>query len=308
MSNKSQQKAANRANDLASQAQQRGIAEQSSIESKFQPSDAQDALLQELLSRQDLTPEQLFRSISPLASQYADITQQELTTPPQISFQDTLGPELQLAQDQIRNDANRRGILGSGLELEQQGRAGVDLAIKSATLRQQNALINQQLKQISEGNAANLVGGEQSMSDSARQQYLDYLQALRDQQLQGVRLGETAYQQGQAQRQAFDQASLDALNQQIQNSSNTVRQIGSGLGIAAELALAPATGGASLAAIPATAGAFQANPAPSLNTSSVPAYNPNQIQGIPFDPRFINRRAVGDLSYTNSLSQALAAQ
>lgn len=51
-------------------------------------------------------------------------------------FSSTFSPQLQLLQDQVKARAASRGTLGSGLELEDLGRAGVELAIKEAQQRE----------------------------------------------------------------------------------------------------------------------------------------------------------------------------
>ena len=55
---------------------------------------------------------------------------------PNAAFTSTLGPQLQLLQDQVKARAAQRGILGSGLELEDLGRTGVELAIREASARE----------------------------------------------------------------------------------------------------------------------------------------------------------------------------
>lgn len=51
--------------------------------------------------------------------------------------EDVLKPSLDLLRGEVGNFAARRGIVGSGLELEQMGRAGIDLTIKQALAREQ---------------------------------------------------------------------------------------------------------------------------------------------------------------------------
>lgn len=55
---------------------------------------------------------------------------------PEDYFESTLAPQLTLAEDAVKRRAAQRGTLGSGIELEQLGRAGVDLAIKEAEARE----------------------------------------------------------------------------------------------------------------------------------------------------------------------------
>lgn len=55
---------------------------------------------------------------------------------PSASFQSTLEPSLALLMDQVKARAASRGILGSGLELEDLGRTGAELAVREAQARQ----------------------------------------------------------------------------------------------------------------------------------------------------------------------------
>lgn len=56
---------------------------------------------------------------------------------PYAYYESTLQPQLQLAEDYINRQAAGRGLLRSGIPIEQMGRAGVDLAIKEAEARMQ---------------------------------------------------------------------------------------------------------------------------------------------------------------------------
>lgn len=51
---------------------------------------------------------------------------------PYAYYESTLQPQLQLVGDLINRNAQQRGLLRSGIPIEQMGRAGVDLAIKEA--------------------------------------------------------------------------------------------------------------------------------------------------------------------------------
>lgn len=232
----SNQKAENRANDLAAQSQERAVAEQQQVQQLFQPNQSQMDIQSSLQQRGGLRGDELFGKISPQAQAY----QQNY----QIPFQDMLGPELQLLKQQVGAFANQRGIVGSGLELEQLGRTGSELAIREARLRQQNALTNQ-------GLAQQLVSAQSGLQEGARGENIDYNTLLREQQLRGVQLGEGAYQQGQGQRQQFDQASLDTLNQRVLQRQQMVQNFGKLAADAVAVGAAPFTGGASLAALPA---------------------------------------------------------
>lgn len=59
------------------------------------------------------------------------------TKDPYAYYQSTLDPQLQLAEDYINRRAQERGLLRSGIPIENMGRAGVELAIKEANARMQ---------------------------------------------------------------------------------------------------------------------------------------------------------------------------
>lgn len=66
---------------------------------------------------------------------YSQITD-ELKDPYKF-YQSTLEPELALTQDTINREYQRRGLIRSGLGIEAMGRAGTELAVRSALARQQ---------------------------------------------------------------------------------------------------------------------------------------------------------------------------
>ena len=80
------------------------------------------------------TPEQQYQAGGPLAQSYY---QQTLagSQDPYAAFESSLNPQLQLAQDTINRSAASKGLLRSGIPIEQMGRAGVELAIKEAQNR-----------------------------------------------------------------------------------------------------------------------------------------------------------------------------
>lgn len=91
---------------------------------------------------------------------------------PYAYYQDTLTPQLQLTQDYINRQAQQRGLLRAGIPIEQMGRAGVELAIKSAGERMnfrqqqlQNAqALGQNIYNVGQqnlGNLTNLYGAQQ---------------------------------------------------------------------------------------------------------------------------------------------------
>jgi hypothetical protein len=176
-------------------------------------SDEQPEQRQRLESILRLQPqmEDILRNISqgrtsgyytPLESQIQGRLSQDLTNPTQ-SYEDTFTPQFELLRDKMRSQAAQRGIVGSGLELENMGRAGIDLAIAQANARNQsrqqgisNALAgNQQV----EGGVINRQAGLQN--------YLANLQSMQS--------SERARQS-----QLGEQAALMPLNVRTQTSAN----------------------------------------------------------------------------------------
>ena len=116
--------------------------------------------------------------------------QQDLLQPREIPFEDTFEPQMKLLREQVRADAASRGLVGSGLELENMGRAGIDLAVQQAQARQQNRQANEQLRQQSILNA--FTGQQQGVEESRladeygrlnrgeAQGFLQNMQALED--------------------------------------------------------------------------------------------------------------------------------
>jgi len=127
--------------------------------------DLEENVQQELTRRFDLTGEELLRELGPIATSFLDtvardqgktgeqlfrelgavpsaLQEQVLkrVQAPGATFQNTLEQQLELARQRINAEANRRGVFGGtpegGIRFEQLGRAGVDLAIKSARERQ----------------------------------------------------------------------------------------------------------------------------------------------------------------------------
>lgn len=99
---------------------------------------------------------------------------------PEAFYESTLRPELQLAEDYINRGAAQRGLIRSGIPIEQMGRAGVELAIKSANARmdarrqalaQAGALSQYQrgISRESRGDLGSLYGQQQQLGGSAMQ-------------------------------------------------------------------------------------------------------------------------------------------
>ena len=193
---------------------------------------------------------QLFEEISPQAKQLADVLSQRLQTPPSISWENQFDPLFQQAKQGVSAFANQRGIVGSGLELERLGRAGVELALSQAQARYQNAILNEQLRSGTISDVASLVGSQSGLSDQARSELMSYLGT-------GLTQGDVFRQrqaggavQAQAAAQPYFQQSVDALQNRVNRSGQMVGNIGKGVGTLAAILAAGPTGGASLAAIP----------------------------------------------------------
>ena len=187
-------------------------------------SPAAAGLQERLTSQAGLTPDQQFGALGPEAGQLSQRVQQNLQTPPQIPFEDTFNPEYQLLRQNVLGDAARRGFgTGSGLEIEQLGRAGVDLAIRKAGLRQQNAQINQQLRQQTLSDASSLIAQKFGVSQSVASQLAALIEAQH-----GLKTEATGQQEGlvQSQQSLAEQARQQALGvgEAGANASTQARQ------------------------------------------------------------------------------------
>ncbi len=125
------------------------------------------------------TGEQQFQQGGPLAQSYYGQTLQGVQDP-YAAYESQLQPSLRLASQQINQGAQQRGLLRSGIPIEQMGRAGVDLAIKEAqdrmNFRGQELARGGELAQYGQGlqqqglaNMANLYGQQQSAGLQAGQ-------------------------------------------------------------------------------------------------------------------------------------------
>lgn len=105
-------------------------------------------LLDQISARTGKTGEELFRGEGAIPAALQEQILAETKDPGKF-YQDTLNQSLELARQSVNAEANRRGVFGGlpegGIRFEQLGRAGVDLAIKSASERmaqRQQALSN----------------------------------------------------------------------------------------------------------------------------------------------------------------------
>ena len=153
------------------------------------------ALLEQIAARSGKTGEELFREEGAIPRALADQVLAEVQDPDKF-FNDTLAPQLELSRQMVNAEANKRGVYGGlpegGIRFEQLGRAGVDLAIKSAearTAQRQTALANAMaviqneanLSAGARGEAATV--GERALTtgERARAEYAQFLQDLQNQ-------------------------------------------------------------------------------------------------------------------------------
>lgn len=190
------------------------------------------------------SPVDQFTQNNPLAKSLYDQTLSQAQNP-DAYYQSTLQPDLMQAQDTINTYYQKRGLLKSGLAIESMGRAGVDLAIKDAQARMasrqqslQNAqAVNQNVYAGSQQNLSNLA----NLYNTQQQAGLGSLsrQASGAQAAAGYQAAPYTAQLG---NYYGGQAAMQALPGQLIGAAGTI----------GAAALAPATGGISLAAIPAT--------------------------------------------------------
>ena len=231
---KSAKKAEQRADDLGRQAREAVIQgttpspqEQAAIDATYGAAARQQPFL-EARSRQ--TGGQLYGEISPEARQYAELISRQAAAPTQINYQDLFDPLFQRAQQGVAAFANQRGIVGSGLELERLGRAGVDLTLGQAAARQQNALLNEQLRQQAVSELGGLAAMQGDVGTGARGEYAQFLggqQSLAD-TLRARQAGGVV--QAQQVAQPYFSASLQALQNRVGQSQQAVSGLGSAAG------------------------------------------------------------------------------
>lgn len=183
-----------RANDIARQERERAAQQAAALQAQQAQVDAQlRQRTQEAVAPTDI--ERLYQGqISTLAPQqlaqlqdlqqggYSDNTplgkalQDRLLSDLSVNPDDLFAPNLELLKGQVGQFAARRGIVGSGLELEQLGRTGVELAIQQAQARQ--SMRDQQVQQALAGNQSLEAVGAQRRGESSA--YLTNLQSLED--------------------------------------------------------------------------------------------------------------------------------
>lgn len=193
-----------------------------------------------------LSPEQQYLQQSgPMGQAYYNQTLQG-TVNPYAAYESQLQPALQLASQYVNQNMTQRGLLRSGMDIENMGRAGVELAIKEAQDRMnfrgqelarggEMTQYAQGLGQQNYGNMANMYGQQQSAG-------------------QGAMNRQASAAQNAAQYQAYpSQAKLGSYyGKQGQDSSAMGGALGMGAGLLGA-SLIPFTGGMS-AFLPLAAG------------------------------------------------------
>lgn len=171
---------------------------------------------------------------------------------PNAAYTSTLAPQLQLAGDQVKARAAQRGILGSGLELEDLGRTGVELAIREAAARED---FRQQQLQNFQG-IFNAGQGLRSREIGIEGELLN-LQQGRESRLTDL-LNASSFSRASDLADLFQRQTgraEDLLGQAQAADAGQTERLGQILGASAAIAAAPFTGGASLAFAPAAASA-----------------------------------------------------
>jgi hypothetical protein len=97
------------------------------------------ALLDTIAKRQGMTGEELFKSEGAIPAALQEQILADVQNPGG-DFVDTLSSQLELSRQSVNAEANKRGVFGGtpegGIRFENLGRAGVDLAVKSATAKE----------------------------------------------------------------------------------------------------------------------------------------------------------------------------
>lgn len=135
--------------------------------------------------------------------------QQRLLSDLNVNPDDTFAPNLQLLRGEVGKFAAQRGIVGSGLELEQLGRTGVELAIQQAQAREQQRA-SQVERAISGNQSLETIGASRRGELSSYEQELQQLEdARRARQIGAVSGGA---QQGAQIRSTGNLTALERLN------------------------------------------------------------------------------------------------
>ena len=150
--------------------------------------------------------------------------QQRLLSDLNVNPDDTFAPNLQLLRGEVGKFAAQRGIVGSGLELEQLGRTGVELAIQQAQARQQQR--DSQVERAISGNQSlESIGASRRGELSSYEQELQSLEdARRARQIGAVSGASTT---GAGIRSTGNLTALERLNQgDVRAGSYEATQLG----------------------------------------------------------------------------------
>jgi len=226
-STQQQKKAQKAAMEFADQQQQESMAEQRRLEEKYGLTEGElaayegrtteaarraglsgeelmkeagpttQALMERVGTRAGKTGEELFQEEGTLAKQlYGEATSDDPTA--------MFAPELELTRQMVNQEANKRGVFNGlpegGIRFEQLGRAGVDLAIKSARerLSQRNAIMNTVLNLSSGARQEAGVVGERALStgERARSELDALLSSAQGRSMQATGMGESVRNTG----------------------------------------------------------------------------------------------------------------
>ena len=125
------------------------------------------------------TAEQQYQQQGPLAQNLYNTVSQQVQNP-YAGWESSLQPNLQLATNNVNQQANTRGLLNSGIDLQNLGTAGVEAAVADAQGRMQYgqqaiqnaATMSSGINQLGQQNVSNyaaLYGGQQATGLSAMQ-------------------------------------------------------------------------------------------------------------------------------------------
>lgn len=208
------------------------------------------ALLDNIAKRQGMTGEELFKAEGAIPTALQEQILKDVQTPGG-NYTDTLNQQLELARTMVNAEANKRGVFGGlpegGIRFENLGRAGVDLAIKSATAKEaarQQDLANastlstlfQNLSSAARGEAGKVGEAGLGAQDKARNELQNFLQLMEQSSASakgraaGVATGASQVAQGQIGQTYQDLMGLEGFKSQItspaQAGLSAIGQIG----------------------------------------------------------------------------------
>lgn len=224
----SSDKESNRANDMARQERERAAAQAAELRAQQEAVAAQRFRETEAavaLSGQEQSNQSALSRVQPERERMALETARggpALNTPLGLALQerllndlnvnpdDTFAPNLKLLKGEVGRFAANRGIVGSGLELEQLGRTGVELAIQQAQARESQRA-DQVNRAISGNQSLETIGASRRGELSGYETELQQLEDARRAREIGARTG--ASTQGADIRSTGNLTALERLNQ-----------------------------------------------------------------------------------------------